>query len=206
MSRRDGHPHQGLTRPATPEELYASPPPWDIGRPQPAFLALAEAGAFQGRVLDAGCGTGEHTLLAAGLGFEATGVDLAGNALRTAERKARERGLPARFLRHDARHLTDLEEPFDTVLDSGLFHVFGDQDRTSYVTGLRAVLRPGGRFLMLGISDREPGQWGPRRLTRQEITAAFGDGWRLDSIEPSAIDVSVRPGRIEAWLVTATRI
>jgi cyclopropane fatty-acyl-phospholipid synthase-like methyltransferase len=203
MSSEDGHPHQGV---ATPEDLYASQPPWDIGRPQQAFLALAEAGALQGQMLDAGCGTGEHTLLAAGLGLEATGVDLAVNALRTAERKARERGLHARFLRHDARHLADLGESFDTVLDSGLFHVFGEQDRTSYVTALRAVLRPRGRFLMLGISDREPGRWGPHKLARQEITAAFGDGWRLDSIEPSAIEVSVRPGRIAAWLVTATRI
>ena len=160
----------------------------------------------RGESLDAGCGTGEHAFLAAGRGLEATGVDLAGNALHTAERKAHERGLHARFLRRDALNLADLAESFDTVLDSGLFHVFDAQDRASYVTGLRAVLRPGGRFLMLGISDREPGRWGPHRLARQEIGAAFGDGWRLDSIEPSTIDVSVPPGRIEAWLVTATRI
>jgi hypothetical protein len=43
--------------PHGPEDLYASPPPWDIGRPQPAFLALATAGAIRGRVLDAGCGS-----------------------------------------------------------------------------------------------------------------------------------------------------
>ena len=42
--------------------MYATTPPWDIGRPQPAFLALAEASAIQGRVLDVGCGTGEHRL------------------------------------------------------------------------------------------------------------------------------------------------
>ncbi|WP_258053505.1 class I SAM-dependent methyltransferase [Streptomyces sp. Ru72] len=53
------------------EELYASPPPWDIGRPQPAFLALADAGLLHGRVLEVGCGTGEHTLMAARLGLEA---------------------------------------------------------------------------------------------------------------------------------------
>jgi 2-polyprenyl-3-methyl-5-hydroxy-6-metoxy-1,4-benzoquinol methylase len=93
----------------TPEDSYAGDrPPWDIGRPQPAFLALAEAGAIRGRVLDAGCGTGEHTLLAAGLGLDATGVDLASNALDTARQKARDRGLAARFVRQDARRLADL--------------------------------------------------------------------------------------------------
>ena len=67
-------------RPRRPEELdasYAGTPPWDIGRPQPAFLALAEAGTIRGRVLDVGCGTGEHSLMAASMGLEATGIDSA---------------------------------------------------------------------------------------------------------------------------------
>ena len=63
------HPHPGPGTPAGPEDLYASTPPWDIGRPQPAFLALARVGAITGRVLDAGCGTGEHTLMAAALAW-----------------------------------------------------------------------------------------------------------------------------------------
>jgi len=46
-------------------------PPWDIGRPQPAFAALARTGAFRGRILDVGCGTGEHAVLAAQLGLDA---------------------------------------------------------------------------------------------------------------------------------------
>ena len=58
--------------------VYAreAPPAWDIGRPQAAFTALARRGLLGGRVLNAGCGTGEHTLLAAAHGAEATGVDL----------------------------------------------------------------------------------------------------------------------------------
>src|SRR5215471_10683968 len=76
-----------------------------------------------GRVLDAGCGIGEHTLLAACLGLEATGVDLAPKALHIANEKARDRGIMAGFLHQDARRLADLRESFDTVRDSGLFHI-----------------------------------------------------------------------------------
>src|SRR5258706_1571198 len=85
------HPHRDSGEPGGPDDLYASPPPRDIGRPQPAFLALADAGAIWGRVLDVGCGTGEHVLVCAGLGLDATGVDLAVAALHAADPKARPR-------------------------------------------------------------------------------------------------------------------
>ena len=59
------------------DDSYTGPaPPWDIGRPQPAFLRLADAGALTGVLLDAGCGTGEHTILAARRGAEALGIDI----------------------------------------------------------------------------------------------------------------------------------
>src|SRR5882757_4705959 len=132
-------PHPGPEPPRGPEDLYVTPPPWDIGRPQPAFLALANAGAIRGRVLDVGCGTGEHVLMSTGLGLDATGIDLASRALETAEGKARERGLTARFLLRDARQLAELGESFDTVLDCGLFHLFNDDDRAAYADGLRSA-------------------------------------------------------------------
>jgi SAM-dependent methyltransferase len=187
------------------DALYAGTPPWDIGRPQPAFLALAEAGAVRGRVLDVGCGTGEHVLMAAGLGLEATGVDAAVAAVDAAKGKARDRGLTARFLVWDALRLAALGEVFDTVLDSGLFHVFQDDERPRFVDGLGAVVRPGGRYLMLCFSDRQPGGWGPRRVTQAEIRASFDDGWRVDSIEPARFDVTIDPDGALAWLATITR-
>src|ERR1039457_6707431 len=106
----------GPMRPRRPEDFdgfYAGTPPWDIGRPQPAFLSLAEAGAIRGRVLDVGCGTGEHTLMAAGMGLEATGIDSSPAAIALAEAKARDRGLTAHFLVHDALQLASLDKQFD---------------------------------------------------------------------------------------------
>jgi len=67
-------------------DAYLGTPPWDIGRPQGAFRALADAGELRGRLLDSGCGTGEHALMAAALGLEATGIDSAPRAIEIAER------------------------------------------------------------------------------------------------------------------------
>jgi cyclopropane fatty-acyl-phospholipid synthase-like methyltransferase len=186
---------------------YASetPPAWDIGRPQPAFDRLAKAGDLLGRVLDAGCGTGEHALLAASLGHEALGVDLSTKAIELAETKAAARGVDARFLVADALRLVDLDERFETVLDCGLFHVLHDDERGCYLDSLSAVVPPGGRYHMLCFSDRQPGDWGPRRVTQDEIRTAFSEGWEVESIEPSVIDLTWDPAGALAWQVAATR-
>jgi SAM-dependent methyltransferase len=187
--------------------IYASetPPPWDIGRPQPAFERLAEAGSLVGSVLDAGCGTGEHVLLAASLGHEALGVDLSVKAIELAIAKGTERGIGARFLVADALRLHDLGERFDTVLDCGLFHVFDDDEREQYVNSLARTVAPDGRYHMLCFSDRQPGDWGPRRMSPDEIRTAFSEGWDLESIEPAVIDITLDPAGALAWQVTAIR-
>ena len=190
--------------------MYSSTPPWDIGRPQPALAALAEDGAWRGRVLDAGCGTGEHALLAASLGLDATGVDSAPTAIEIARRKARDRNLPVRFVLASALELDSLGERFDTVIDSGLFHVFDDEGRRRYVEALRAVVAPGGRCFVLCFSDRQPGQEGPRRVSEAEIRASFAEGWSVDAVEqailavnPNVVDFA--PAGAQAWRVTLTR-
>jgi SAM-dependent methyltransferase len=188
------------------DAIYADgTPAWDIGRPQPAFEHLAKAGGLVGSVLDAGCGTGEHVLLAASLGLDVVGVDLSEKAIELAMAKATERGVKARFLMADALHLVDLGQQFETVLDCGLFHVLDDGERESYVDSLVEVVLPGGRCHMLCFSDRQPGDWGPRRVTQDEIRAAFSERWEVESIEPTVIDLTWDPAGALAWQVAATR-
>ena len=183
------------------------PPPWDIGRPQPAFGRLAEAGLLSGEVLDSGCGTGEQALLAAAHGAKVTGIDGAPTAIEQARRKSAERGLPARFEVGDVLDLGALGLEFDTIIDSGVFHVFSDSDRLRYVASLAAVLRPGGTCYLMCFSDRQPGEFGPRRVSQDELRAAFSDGWRVESIVADTFDVNPIEGntRAAAWLATIRR-
>jgi cyclopropane fatty-acyl-phospholipid synthase-like methyltransferase len=198
----------GPVRRRHPEDFdasYTGTPPWDIGRPQAAFLELAEAGVLRGRVLDVGCGTGEHALMAAGRGLEATGIDTAPTAIAIAQDKARERGLTARFLVWNALQLGALDNQFDTVLDCGLFHVFEDDERAQFVDSLRAALTTGGGYHMLCFSDRQPGDWGPRRVTQDEIRASFSERWQVDSIDAAKIDINTDPNGALAWRASIRR-
>ena len=166
---------------------YAGQAPWDIGKPQPAFQKAADK--IAGSVLDAGCGTGENALFLASRGHVVTGFDFLEEPVTRARRKASERGLAATLLVKDALGLQAWTERFDNVIDSGLFHVFSDADRVTYVQGLKTVLKPGGRLFLLCFSDETPGTNGPRRVSQNELRAAFADGWQIESIEPSNIEV-----------------
>ena len=198
-----------MTTPSWDAAYTAStPPPWDIGRPQPAFLRLAESGLLTGRVLDAGCGTGEHALLAARSGAEAVGVDVSARAIERARGKADARRLRVRFEVADALSLADLGLTFDTIIDSGLFHVFDDASRARYVASLASVLRPGGHCHLMCFSDRQPGTSGPRRVTQAELRAAFSEGWTIEGIAADAFQVNrdtFGAATAQAWLADISR-
>jgi SAM-dependent methyltransferase len=185
-------------------EMYSGTPPWDIGRPQPAVVRLAQAGAFEGAILDAGCGTGENSLYVASRGLEVVGLDGAPRAIAQARAKAKARNVPASFVLGDALNLEALGQAFDRVLDCGLFHVFDDADRARYVGGVAAVLRPGGRAFVLCFSDKEPPGWGPRRVPQAEIRAAFKAGFRVESIVPERFESHI--GAARAWCATLRRL
>lgn len=167
--------------------------PWDIGRPQPAIAHIANNGGLVEPVLDSGCGTGEHALLAASMGLQVKGVDVAQTAIEEARGKARRRGLSAEFIVGDVLELdriSRLDPPFRTILDVGCFHTFANADRPLYANSLALVTEPGAVLHLLCFSEHTPGTDGPRRVTQGEIIATFASDWEAESIEPDVFAVS----------------
>jgi hypothetical protein len=71
------------------------------------------------------------------------------------------------------------------------------------------VLRPGGRCYLICFSDRQPGDFGPRRVRQDELRAAFSDGWAITSIEAAAFEVNEPRLGIpfaQAWLAVIERV
>lgn len=186
---------------------YQGTPPWDIGGPQPVFERLALDNEIVGPVLDVGCGTGENVLFLASRGYDVVGVDAVEVAVRAARVKAAARGLDATFIVHDALRLGSLGRAFVSVIDSGLFHSFEDAEREPFRSSLAQVLKPGGRYFMLGFSDREPRPGGPRRLRRAEIAEVFDRlPFRLLSVEPAQMVTLLEGEGRHAWLARAERL
>ncbi len=188
------------------DTVYQGTPPWDIGRPQKAFVDLAAAGEVTGSVLDVGCGTGEHALFFAERGHGVLGIDTSSLAIRKAKEKAAARGLRAQFLVWNALDLASLNRKFDTVIDSGFFHVLSDEDRPIFRASLAAVLAPGGKYLMLCFSDQNPGDYPlPRRIREREIRETFRDGWHINYIRPAIFENAIQPEGHHAWLASISR-
>jgi cyclopropane fatty-acyl-phospholipid synthase-like methyltransferase len=112
----------------------------------------------------------------------------------------------------DALELEHCHLQFDNVIDCGLFHVFGDEQRPRYVASLASVLRADGHVVLMCFSDEEPGTDGPRRVSQAELRAAFADGWSFRSIEPvrfrvspDVADANFSPGGPKAWFAVIQR-
>jgi 2-polyprenyl-3-methyl-5-hydroxy-6-metoxy-1,4-benzoquinol methylase len=185
---------------------YKGIPPWDIGRPQKDIIRVAENGEISGRVLDAGCGTGENALYLASLGFEVWGIDAAPSALKKAKEKAKKRGITVNFLVFDALKLQLLRNKFDTIIDCGLFHVLSDNERPIFASSLSSALYPSGKYFMLCFSEHEPGSYGPRRVTQAEISAAFSKGWKINYIREAEFETTFSSEGVKAWLSSITRL
>ncbi len=157
--------------------------------------------------MDIGCGTGENTLYLAQQGLKAWGVDASPRAIKKAKAKAKRRGISVTFLVADALVLARLGQTFETVIDSGLFHLFSDPERVRFVESLAGALRQGGSYFMLAFCDQEPADWGgPRRITQEEIRAAFREGWTVESIRPATFESNIHPDGGLAWLSSVTRL
>jgi cyclopropane fatty-acyl-phospholipid synthase-like methyltransferase len=139
------------------------------------------------------------------------GIDFLDFPIGEARVKAAQRGEDVEFISMDALTLNAFDRKFDSVIDCGLFHGFSDEQRLRYVEGLAHVTKPGGRLFLACFSDEEPGELGPRRVSKRELEEAFARGWTIESITPTRFEVipemkeAFSPGGPKAWFVVVKR-
>lgn len=114
------------------------------------------------RVLDAGCGNGMFTMLAASRGADALGLSDSKRELDDATRRSGLLGLDARFELQDLRRIDEREDlvDFDVVVCLEVIeHVLDD---AALLTRLAALARPGALLLLSTPTDDHPALFGER--------------------------------------------
>lgn len=200
-------------------------PPWDIGRAQEAFVAVAESGALRGQVLDAGCGSGELSLYLAAQGHSVIGIDLSETAIEQARTRARERASTATFTVGSVLDLGEYEGRCQTVVDCGCLHSLPKDVHAAYTAELHRATSPGAHAYVLAMSPDAVAEVSERfgrlgvpekvisafpSVSPDDLHRAFGEGWANRSMDASTFEARF-PGDqhltpLNAWFGVFARL
>ncbi|WAJ45052.1 class I SAM-dependent methyltransferase [Mycobacterium sp. Aquia_216] len=168
-----------------------SPPPWSIGRPQPALAMLIDQGKVRGDVLDSGCGHAALSLALAARGYTVVGLDASATAVDAAATAAAEQGLTtATFKQADVTCFGGYDGRFSTIVDSGLFHALPPEGRRGYLQSIFRAAAPGAALYILAFAAGALGERngpGPRGFTENELREAVATIWQVDAVRPAKV-------------------
>lgn len=153
--------------------------PWNIETPPEALVNLVESGKVKPcKTLDLGCGAGNYAIYLAGRGFDVSGMDISPTAIEYARENARKKGAKCRFLVCDVLgDMDEVRETFDFAYDWELLHHIFPEKRKKYVENVQKILNPGGKYLSVCFSGKDPGfdGSGKYRKTRIGTVLYFSD-------------------------------
>jgi SAM-dependent methyltransferase len=154
------------------------------------------------RVVHLLCNSGQDTVSIGQLGADVIGVDISDEAIAFATRLAADAESAATFVRADIYDwlaaTSEGEERFDLVFSSyGIVHWISDLEQ--WASGIAAILRPGGVFVLVDFHPAE------RMFSRQwQHSGDYLPAERIDSLEEGVIDYMTRsPGKLSPFVYEA---
>ncbi len=132
--------------------------PWNIETPPDALVELIESGKVKPcKTIDFGCGAGNYAIYLASVGFDVTGIDISPSAIKTAKENAKKKRVKCNFLVADVLgDLDEVKQTFDFAYDWELLHHTYPEKRKKYVENVYRILNPGGIYLSVCFSEKDP--------------------------------------------------
>lgn len=167
--------------------------PWHMETPPTALQTLITDRVLKPcKVIDLGCGAGNHVLHFSRNDFDATGVDISENAIRIARESASRVGLKCTFVVADVLgNLSELGDKFDFAYDWELLHHIFPENRDKYIENVWGLLRPKGRYLSVCFSEESDqfGGVGKYRRTPLGTILYFSNENEISSLLKRRFDV-----------------
>jgi cyclopropane fatty-acyl-phospholipid synthase-like methyltransferase len=195
-----------LKKPRDTEDVYqkvsTSEIPWNMEDPPEVLVNLVENSRIKPcRCIDLGCGTGNYSIYLAKNDFDVTGIDISPSAIGIAKENALGKGVRCNFIVADVLHaVNQIQGTFDFAFDWEVLHHVFPQKRKLYVESVFNLLNPGGTYVSVCFSDKDPqfGGKGKYRHTplgthlyfssENELRRLFQRFFRIDEL--STIEIS----------------
>ena len=195
------------------DRLYATgargqvPVPWRRRQPHPLLARWATeqelSGAAQ-RAVVVGCALGADAEYVASLGFDTTGFDISGTAIRLARQR-----FPGSAVRYVVADLLSYPQAwlraYDLVIEIITVQALPDPPRGQAIANVSRLVGPGGTLLAIAAvhhDDTPDTPLPPWPLRRAEIEAFGADG-----LSPTRIEITAIPGQPDEhrWLAEFRR-
>jgi SAM-dependent methyltransferase len=183
------------------------PVPWRRRQPNPLLVHWASAqelsGAGQHAVV-VGCALGADAEYVASLGFDTTGFDISGTAIRLARQR-----FPGSTVRYVVADLLNYPQAwlraYDLVIEIITVQALPDPPRRQAIANVSRLVGPGGTLLVIAAvhhDDTPDTPVPPWPLRRAEIEAFGADG-----LSPTRIEITAIPGQPDErrWLAEFRR-
>jgi len=157
------------------EKIYRTVPlerlPWHSDSPSAILVDLVRTGTVGPcRAVDLGCGAGTNAIFLAEEGFEMTGLDVSPRAIEIARERAAAAGALVTFLVADLLgNLEGIPEGFDFACDWELLHHIFPEDWEKYAGNVHRLLRPGGKYLSVCFSEKDPQFGGTGKIRKTPL-------------------------------------
>ena len=148
-----------------------------------------------GKFLDIGTGPGTQAIKLHERGLDITATDLSETAIEKAQSIYRNNNNNRVDFRVDNILNSNLKEKeFDYIFDRGCFHAISINDRKRYMMQVNRILKDNGILFLKCFSDKEQGEEGPHRLSKDKLKGIFeNENFKIEGVKETVYQGTLNP-------------